>query len=372
MKRLLILLAAMALMCVFAVPAIGAGAFDVAGGSSIKIYGSARFQTFSKDIDKGFNGSANDDRDTSWEILDATSRFGVKIKSGDISGLMEIRPRNGSYFRHWYGAWDFGGGQLLVGQTWSPLATFYTGQAFEDKILGGYGGITFRQQMIQLKFGGLKVALEKPGTGTVNGAPAGADIDKTIPKLEVNYTLSAKPMTFTLGGLYNHTELTSGEDTSAEQSYDIDSYAAVAGGKGNFGPIYLAGQVYYAQNFGNSGNAIVGKVRNTPTVVGNDVEDATSIGYLGVLGFKANDSLYFEAGYGGVQSEGDIGTNSDFEDECSSWYVQAKITLHKGVYVIPEFGQLIDGDYETTVAGTTTKIEGGNETYIGAKWQIDF
>lgn len=375
MKRLLVLFAAMAIVCVFAVSAIGADMFDVvhkAGGSSIKIYGSARFQTFSADKDKGFHGGVNDDRDTSWESLRSTSRFGIKIKSGDISGLLEIRPRDDSFVRHWFGAWDFGGGQLLVGQTWSPLATLCSNQGFEDKILGKYGDISFRQQMIQLKFGGLKVALEKPGTGAVSGSPAGADTDTTIPKIELSYTLSAKPVTFTFGGLYNHTELISGEDTPTEQSYDIDSYAGLVCGKGNFGPVYVAGQVYYAQNFGNSGNGIVGDLRNTPTIVGNDIEDAKSIGYLGVLGFKAGDSLYFEGGYGGVQSEGDLGANSEFEDECSSWYVQAKITLHKGVYLIPEFGQVIDGDYETTANGVTTTVEGGEETYIGAKWQIDF
>ena len=50
--------------------------------------------------------------------------------------------------------------------------------------------------------------------------------------------------------------------------------------------------------------------------------------------FQLNDSNTFEASYGYVKSENDVG---DMEDKASAFGLQWKYTVAPGVFIIPEF-----------------------------------
>jgi hypothetical protein len=94
-------------------------------------------------------------------------------------------------------------------------------------------------------------------------------------------------------------------------------------------------------------------------------------GFALCAGFKVNDMLSFEAGYGYAKSERDksITTNfSDDEDDCASYYINAKITVAKGFFIQPEIGKYDMKD--STVNNVRTDDQ--DTTYFGAKWQIDF
>ncbi|MBW1732686.1 MAG: hypothetical protein JRJ75_17760, partial [Deltaproteobacteria bacterium] len=87
------------------------------------------------------------------------------------------------------------------------------------------------------------------------------------------------------------------------------------------------------------------------------------VGALGVVGFKVNDMLTLEAGYGYTSADSDDSSLED--DKTQAYYVQAVISPAKGVYIIPEIGKY---DYKDTNKG----VDEGTETYFGAKWQINF
>jgi len=68
--------------------------------------------------------------------------------------------------------------------------------------------------------------------------------------------------------------------------------------------------------------------------------------------------IRLEAGYGNVSNE--LG---DYEAESKAWYLQAPITLAKGMSLVPEYGAV-----EFEADGQDL----GDITYYGTKWQIDF
>ena len=91
--------------------------------TELTVYGSARMQTFSYNISDErkdwmeYWGWSDPYRDTQWTLDEYTSRIGFFITSGDITGCVELRPYADDIDRLWYGKWDFGAGELLVGQS---------------------------------------------------------------------------------------------------------------------------------------------------------------------------------------------------------------------------------------------------------------
>ncbi len=95
--------------------------------------------------------------------------------------------------------------------------------------------------------------------------------------------------------------------------------------------------------------------------------DVDYLGYTLVAGFKVNDMITLEAGYGGISSEANaVGT---WEDDARAYYINATINLAKGVFIVPEFGALDKQDIKN---GTHKSTEQGKLTYFGLKWQINF
>lgn len=344
-------------------------------------YGSARISTFytsSEAINTA--GSTSDDQYE--QGLQGNARIGASVKvSDELTGGFEYGAGGGvANIRKLYGEWDFGGGKLLVGQTYTPLNWFYSDQVYgTDNDLLAQGGVySGREGMLQLTFGGLKVALLAPNTTTdvdpayVNAdpeAPAATDIavastETKIPGIEVSYAMKMDNFGLKLGAGYQSFDAKVGTT-----DYSVDSYVLALGGSANFGAMYVNANIYGGQNVGNMlaidvdgsndwDGGMGGFTQNTAETAVIFV-DNDALGMLIVAGFTLNDMFNFEAGYGYIETEYDI--NGAAKDKAQSYYLNSTITLAPGVFFVPEIG-VVDGDEA-----------GDNKTdYFGIKWQINF
>ncbi len=345
MKKLLIAVFAAFMVVAFAIPAI-AGTWN--------FYGSARMQTWSAKLSEEKSSTGYDDTDTTWD-LQGNSRIGAKVKAGDISGGFEYGT--GINLRKLDGVWNFGSGSLLVGQTYTPVNLFYSNQVYgADSDMLNVGGVyNGRHPMIQVSVQGFKLALVKPTVSA--GSITSTDTDTTIPKIEASYSFKAGPAAIALCGGYNTFKLV--DSTDHEES--LDSYVLALGLSFAVGPGYVKGDVFTGKNVGNYGLWIEGSHKATGSMT--DIQDVKTVGALGVVGFKVNDMLTLEAGYGYTSADSDDSSLED--DKTQAYYVQAVISPAKGVYIIPEIGKY---DYKDDTSGA----DEGTKTYFGAKWQINF
>ena len=216
-----------------------------------------------------------------------------------------------------YGEWNFGGGKFLVGQHYTPLNMFYSNQVYGgDTDMLNHGGVySGRAPMLRLKFGSFQIAAVAPAAGNID-----------MPTIEASYGLSLDAVSLKLAGGYDV-----GPDGGDS------SYVLALGAKVNVGAFSLGGNIYTGDN--------------AEQLIWTNGTGEDNLGYLLVAGFKANDMIKLEIGYG--SAEGDVaGASVDHY----SYYAQAVVTLAPGVYVIPEIGVQNSGDTE----------------YFGAKWQINF
>ncbi|MBN1226795.1 MAG: hypothetical protein JXA79_07370 [Deltaproteobacteria bacterium] len=348
MKKLLVLLAAGAFVLGLTLPAMSA---------DWSFYGSSRMSTFfdsdSEEVNPALGG--NDDDDLTWS-LQGNSRIGANVKAGNIGGRFEYG--SGPNLRLLYGTWNFGAGELLVGQSYTPWNYFISNQVYagDQDLLPTGGMYDGRRPMIQLSSHGFKLALVQPNTATLAGYGQ-VDTDTSIPKIEVSYAFNAGPAKLTLFGLYNTFDAV----TATNDEEGVDSHAFGFGFMMPFGAAYLNGNIWMGQNIGASGIWNFGA--DDPQWDGTDVVDNDTTGYALVAGFKMSDAISFELGYGATMSELDV-SGAD-EDEAQAMYAQATINIAKGFTVTPEIGKI---DYKEDAAGN----DQGDTTYFGAKWQINF
>ncbi len=342
MKKLIVLIAAMALVATSAYAA------------EWNFYGSARVSTFWNEIETTAVPAVAD-VDAFTEALQGNSRIGARVKvSDELTGRFEYG--SGPNLRLLYGEWNFGGGSFLVGQTYTPLNMFYSNQVYgSDSDLLGWGGVySGRQAVLQLKYGAFKVALTPVNTATDGTFGAGATTEVQMPALEASYGLKMGNFAIALAGGYQTFEIT----PAPAVTYDIDSYVIALGASVNLGAFYINGDIYTGQNVSNLiwADAAGGGVR--AGLAGTTVLDNDAIGYLLVIGGKINDMFSVEFGYAGLSAELD---GALIDEDSESYYAQATIHMAPGVFVVPEIG-VIDHD------GTLDN----QETYFGAKWQINF
>ena len=312
-------------------------------------YGSARLSTFYSDTDTAGTSSKS-----FTQALQGNSRIGAKVSvSEDLRGRFEYGTSGGNAnVRLLYGEWNFGAGSLLVGQDYTPIYTRLSSSVYEtDRGLEKYGATSaLRHPMLRLKFGGLSIAAIEPGTDALTGTST----EVSIPKMEMAYNLTLNNIRLKAVAGYNAYEI--------DDAYDVDSYIVGLGGKGTFGPAYLAASFYVGQNLGPYNFRV--STDNDPVLSGTDeVVDNDSFGYILVAGYKLNDMFAFEAGYGYTESE--LDQTGSREDDGSQYYLQAKISLAPGVIVVPEIG-FVDNGHSNTGA------QQSEITYFGAKWQINF
>ncbi len=355
MKKLFMFFIAVALIAAFSVPA-------AAEDAEWSFYGSARMSTFSIDTSKEMNAGGHtppaSDRDTAWD-LQGNSRIGARVSAGDVGGRFEYGT--GVNVRLLYGTWNFGAGTLLVGQTYTPVNIFISNQVYGDigadsDMLSTGGLYDGRRPVIQLAFGGFKVALVQPSTSVPVTGIAGEEVDTVLPKIELAYTFKTDMFRVGVLGGYNSVDI----DTDAKD-YSVDSYVAALWGQVNLGPAYIKANIYQALNGGDFG--IQGAGDDNSDFVGAKIQDVDTLGVLFVAGVKLGDAINIEGGYGVVSHASDIPGTKD--DDTSAMYVQATIGFAPGVFIVPEIGVI---DYDKNRAG----VKEGDILYFGAKWQINF
>jgi len=322
-------------------------------------YGSARIATFYTKVDT--IGGNTDSIDQYQQAMQGNSRIGAKVKvSDELTARFEYGT--GVNVRILYGEWNFGAGSFLVGQMYSPLNMFYSNQVIgSDNGLLAQGGVySGREQMLQLKFGGFKIAAVAPKNATTGVAVSATE--NKIPGLEASYNLKMDVVSMKFAGGYQAYDATVGTT-----KYDVDSWVAAFGANAKFGAFYVGGNIYMGQNAGNLIGVDDDGANNWgdgyANLTGTAVQDSDAFGAMIAAGFVLNDMFSFEAGYGYVETELDdvAGATNNATNKAQAYYLQSTITLAPGVFFVPEIGKF-DGDED-----------GDTETdYFGIKWQINF
>ena len=359
MKKLFVLLGAVVLVVAFTAPAFAA---------EWSFFGSARMSMFWTSRDLGdFEDAAGDDTDSDMlHALQGNSRIGANVKAGDnLVGGFEYGT--GVNVRKLFGEYDFGGFKLKVGQDYSPVNYFLSNQVVaSDNDMLNYGGIYGgRNGMVQARIGDFKFALVSPQSSTnvtdpINNVSYGAfETDISWPKLEASWAFNFGGFSGKVMGGYNQYKI-----VAPDRDETVDSYILGLGLKWDMGPFYAGGDVYIGQNTGNYGIYTSGP----SAVAGWDsvdekLVDSDAWGWLFVIGFKMSDMFAFEGGLGSAYFDYDI-SGADSAN-ISAWYVQASINFAKGVFIVPEIGQVDNGD---DLSGNDI----GKNTYYGLKWQINF
>ena len=370
MKKLFVLLAAAAFVVAFTAPAFAA---------EWSFYGHARMTTFWIDEDFGDwvrAGTFEDDDMDLNHSLQGNARIGANVKVSDnLQGQFEYGT--GINLRILWGEYNFGGFKLGVGQTYTPVNIFISNQV--TPYLGGgddnllpYGGVyNGRRAMVRATFGGFQVALVQPTTPSV--AQGGyiipgeithtVDTDVTLPMIQAKYSFKVGGVGLQLAGGYQTYDSVGGPIAlPRDDEESIDSYIGAIGVTYNAGPFFLGGNYWMGQNVGNLGMWNLGVDDAIYDTAADDILDNDGWGFILVAAFAANENLRFEAGY--AQSEFEVDDISD-EDETASYYVQAKITFAKGVFIVPEIGAI---DRKDDLLG----LDEGKATYYGLQWQIRF
>lgn len=375
MKKLFVVFAAIALIGAFTVPAMSA---------DWNFYGSVRMATFWDDFDNGDAGDAagfDDDGDLTWD-LQANSRIGAKVTSGDIAAVFEVGINDSTNeniqdddfkTRLLYGTWEFADGcSLLVGQDYTPVYTNLSGQVHNaDDGLNPYGmAYDGRNPQIKLLINNFELAFIEPRTATgatVADFPGATDVetDTTLPKIAARYTFKTDAFAIRPYAGWQ-TVKAEAYAPGFEDDEDLDSYVVGLDAKFFFGPAWLAVAGYFSQNPGTYG--LLQACNAAPVWTATGVEDNDSYGLAAAAGYKFTDAVSIEAGIGYVNSEVDV-PGGDWEEDTLTYYVNLPIRLADIFFIVPEIGFIDFGDSEIT--GVPDE-DLGDSWYAGAKWQINF
>ncbi len=352
MRKLLVLLAAVAFVFAFTTPA----------AADVKFGGYVAFDTYMHDVDNP--APAKDSSDLDWTYDNVCSRLNVTFKEGPVGGYIEVRPNAEGWLRHWWGTWNFGGGTLGIGQFWTPEFTGTSSMLYQCGAMDALsGGGAARQAMIQLQFGGLKIAAASPQTGVPAGIVAAGynDVETSIPKLMASYQLNMGSVGLKLYGGMNSIDA---RNSTTDQSQGHDSMLYGVKATIGVGPLTVAVNAWGGQNLGEYRGTGVHFASNW---TGAKIEEESSLVYGFDLSYKVSDTVGVTAGYFTGTSELDrAGT---WEWETSQMHVNATFTLAKGVSISPEYAVLDYGD--KSVTATTTAAQ-QKDTRMGIYWKIAF
>lgn len=132
-----------------------------------------------------------------------------------------------------------------------------------------------------------------------------------------------------------------------------------------FGVNLNAGAGYFQGNAFTSRGPENGIHSKAPAKTGfpqNKLLDTSVKGFNAAAGYKLNNLITLEAGYGYAEQDRDQAKTGD---EAWAIYAQAILNLAPGVQMIPEIGQI---DYDKN----KPKGAAADNFYAGAKWEINF
>jgi len=353
MKKLIVAVAALAMLSTSAYAA------------DWNFYGSARVSTFINDTDKPVGTT---DTKNYEQGLQGNARIGANVKASDeLTARFEYGASGGNAnVRLLYGEWNFGAGKLLIGKDYTPVWHSVSNQVGlgNDLGLGGVGeNYSTRAGQIKLTFGDFKIAIVDPNAKYMAGGIAAitTNTEVKMPGIQAKYRLAMDNWYVAVSAAYASFEVGTGLATGTQ---DVDSYELAGAAGITFGAASIKASVFGGTNVGNitatdvnggvTGNGYAVYTAATNTLVDND-----AFGYALVAAYTINDMFALEAGVGYVETELDMANAVD--DDATSYYFQAPITLAPGVFIVPEIGVI---DYKQA---TQDEI-----TYYGAKWQINF
>jgi hypothetical protein len=365
MKKFFIALLAVALVGAFTVPAMAEWNFY--GMVSLGIVYESPDNAYTNDPGPMTNGGAaasDDELSLPVSLYTPTTWIGARVKGGNVGGRFELREGNiqGAYgFDKIYGTWNFGSGTLLVGKNNELIDYFISGTIYGNNPMFGSGAFfAGGSPMVAVTFGGLQVALVQTTTYTPGSLSAAYnDTDVRLPGLQAAYTWAQGPFllrpaagiqTFSVNG-------------PGVPGLDVTSWVIELAFTYTPGVWYVKTAAYYACNGGGIGG--LGWF-GTGAAVGNGATtlyDIYSWGGLINAGFVINPMIKVEAGYGYWNILDSSATTND--DPTQFYYIQAPITLAKGVFIVPEIGVR---DKMTSNAG----VNQGKKVYGGTKFQIIF
>jgi hypothetical protein len=238
--------------------------------------------------------------------------------------------------------------------------------------------------------GMLKFALIDPSTSTLSTPDS--TTEKILPKMEASYQMKFTDAisAHAFGGFQTY-DIKTADLFGGTDSKSVQSWMVGLGGDLNFGPFYAKPQVSYYRNGAAAGWLNANYL--TPTkrgfvqdfndefgsdlpvdVVSNDVLTAKNLMAMLALGFKPTETLGLEFGVGYIDFSSDSIQGISIRNNYLEYYLQAVITLAKGVYIIPEIGYRDFGKdkFDKPFYIVAPDVDNGSLFYAGAKWQIDF
>jgi hypothetical protein len=372
MKKIIVLTALFAM--VFAGTALAAD-WNFYGSSRMALFSSQTSKDYTYNTTTGYTTGTNPvlnplatgvpatakDHTTTSFGQQGNSRIGANVAAGDVKGRFEYGTAVN--LRLLYGTWNFGSGEMSVGQMYNPTYFGLSNQVFDgDNGLAGFGAPFSRRPAIEFKFGAFKVAAVQPQTATVTGFTTGTRV--TLPKIEAAYNGAFGPVNLHVSGGYNSVDAFNAQD----QTKSITSMVGQVMAKYNAGPFMVGGSFMYGVNMANYGWNVrpAGAAGAVIPAGSTEVKDTTTMGYTLVVGFTINDMLGVEGGLGYTVNSFDTTVNPN-DDPAMAYYVQLPITLADGVFIIPEIGK-----HDADVMGNAAKTKEGDIQYFGAKFQINF
>ena len=348
-----------------------------------KFYGNVMMSTFyekykAKDLR---NFGAIDDKGTTWGLnTDAT--IGATVEIGNIEGVFEYEHNVDPSLSYLYGVWNFmPEGKLVVGYDDAPLEFGISNQVYyANNGLSGFGSLDGdAAAQIKLIYKGFQFALIDPNPGMNDLGFGGTDV--VLPRIEAAYDFSLGPLAGKIMGGYKTFKVVADEDMPTELEETVNSWITGLGLLYDAGPFYFGINGFYGENIGAFGQAVIANPEDTspqiepldiiglnsgmPYWTGNEIIDAKTFGVAAALGYKHNDMLSFEVGYGYQEDKWKF-AGMEEKLKGQSYYLNATITVAKGFYIVPEVGVM---RYKCK---GLADIDAGKLTYFGAKWQIEF
>jgi len=351
MRKLFILFAAVAFAFAFTTPA----------AAEVNFSGYVGFQTYMVNVDSDEPGYKDSD-DLDWTLDRVCSRLTINFKEGPVSAVYEIRPLTASYVRHWFASWNFGAGTFGIGQFWTPEFSCISSSVYGCGALDVLDpACSVRIPFAQLQFGNLKIAAGEPATGVATGLPvAYTDTETSLPKLMASYNLNVAMVGLKFFGGYNTVDA---RDPLTDQTQGVDSYVYGLTAAAGFGPLTVKGQVWGGQNVTEYGSGAPGFAASWD---GTKIVDADYMAYGFDVAYKVSDMLTVTAGY--MTGESELDAPGTWEDEASTYHVNATIALAKGVTITPEY---MVRDLEDVIENGV-KSEELKTTVMGVYWKIAF
>lgn len=322
MKKILV---SSALSALLVLPAAALQVYEN-DGTSLDVYGSIRGY-----VGMGENAGHADNRGNFLFGVQGNSHIGFNVSADKFKAKVEFGAVESDAsvptltpLRFFWGSYNTGLGTILVGKANTPTTDiFSTGVLNTDTALNGFGGLGTSTRRLQLQYNiaGLSLALISDylgeSIGLSNGQSNGTDVNKTMPRIALSYTLygdGGSPL-FQVAGTYKRFDpdsaigYASGTITKLD-SAGKDAWHISVGTKPTFGNNFVSLFAHYGKNqhfYGETGTfSNYGNFSHSTNLATSTNGDVKRSGVKAELGIGLSKDATFTLGAGYQQTFGDI------------------------------------------------------------------